>query len=96
VTLIINWVALSGADAGNSPVQGYSLLWDAGNSTKTDEEFAELENKLVTSFTVNGVTGGLTYRFKVRARNIYGYGPASDSTVVVPRDAPGKTATPTV
>jgi len=96
VTLIINWVALSGADAGNSPVQGYSLLWDAGNSTKTDEEFGELENKLVTSFTVNGVTGGLTYRFKVRARNIYGYGPASDSTVVVPRDAPGKTATPTV
>jgi len=96
VTLIINWVALSGADAGNSAVIAYSLLWDAGDNTKADEAFTELENKLVTSFTVNGVTGGLTYRFKVRARNIYGYGPASDSTQVVPRDAPGKTATPTV
>ena len=93
-TLIMNWIAISGANAGNSPVIAYSLLWDAGNAGANT--FTELTDALVTSFTVNGVQGGLTYRFKVRARNIYGYGPASDSTQVVPRDAPGKTATPTV
>jgi hypothetical protein len=94
VTLIMNWVALSGADAGNSPVITYSLLWDAGNAEATT--FTELTDALVTSFTVNAVQGGRTYRFKVRARNIYGYGPASDPTPVVPQDAPGKTAIPTV
>jgi len=50
----------------------------------------------VDQFTVMGVTGGVTYRFRVRARNIYGNGPFSDDTIVVPDDAPGKTAIPTV
>lgn len=34
VTLTMNWVALSGVDAGSSAVIAYSLLWDAGDSTK--------------------------------------------------------------
>jgi hypothetical protein len=55
-----------------------------------------LIDALVTTFTVTGVTGGTTYRFAVRARNIYGYGPTSTVTVVVPADAPGKTDIPTV
>ena len=33
---------------------------------------------MLTAFTVsNGVLGGNDYKFKVRARNIYGYGPYS-------------------
>lgn len=94
VTLTMNWIALSGADAGNSPVIAYSLAWDEGDANLVD--FKELTDALATSFTVNGVTGGLQYRFKVRARNIYGYGPYSDATFVIPDDAPGKTAIPTV
>lgn len=94
VTLTMNWIALSGANAGNSPVIAYSLAWDEGNAAAV--EFKELTDALATSFTVNGVTGGRQYRFKVRARNIYGYGPYSDETIVVPDDAPGKTAIPTV
>jgi hypothetical protein len=94
VTLTMNWIALSGADAGNSAVIAYSLYWDAGDAEATT--FAELTDALVTSFTVNGVEGGRSYRFKVRARNIYGYGPYSDETLVIPDDAPGKTAIPTV
>jgi hypothetical protein len=90
----MNWIALAGADAGNSPVIAYSLLWDAGDAAATT--FTELTDALVTSFTVNNVEGGRTYRFKVRARNIYGHGPDSDATVVIPDDAPGKTAIPTV
>jgi len=94
VTLTMNWIALSGADAGNSAVIAYSLYWDAGDALAT--VFPELTDALVTSFTVNGVEGGRSYRFKVRARNIYGYGPYSDATLVIPDDAPGKTAIPTV
>jgi hypothetical protein len=94
VTLTMNWIALSGADAGNSPVIAYSLYWDAGVALAT--EFTELTDALLTSFTVNGVEGGRSYRFKVRARNIYGYGPYSAETLVIPDDAPGKTDIPTV
>jgi len=95
VAVTLDWIALSGVNAGNSAVISYSLLWDAGVTTATSPT-VELIDALVTTFTVTGVTGGTTYRFAVRARNIYGYGPTSTILVVVPADAPGKTATPTV
>ena len=75
VTLRMNWVALSGVDAGSSSVLAYSLLWDEGNSTIALDAFVELTDALVTSFTKSPVTGGKTYRFQVRARNIFGWGP---------------------
>lgn len=96
VTLRMNWVALSGIDAGSSSVIAYSLLWDAGDANKALAEFVELTDALVTSFTVNAVTGGLAYRFMVRARNIYGYGASSPITTVIPDDKPGKTSIATV
>ena len=94
VTLTMNWVALTGIDAGSSAVIAYSLYWDAGDSAAVT--FTELTDALVTSFTVNAVEGGRAYRFKVRARNIYGYGEYSAVTVVTPDDKPGKTAIATV
>jgi hypothetical protein len=42
------------------------------------------------------LTGGLTYKFIVRARNVYDYGPLSDPVSVTAIDKPGKMATPTV
>jgi hypothetical protein len=96
VTLRMNWVALSGLDAGSSSVIAYSLLWDNADGTKTLNEFLELTDALVTSFTVNSVIGGKTYRFMVRARNIYGYGANSTVTTVIPDDKPGKTLPVTV
>jgi len=96
VTLTMNWVALSGIDAGSSTVIAYSLLWDAGVASTAEASFTELTDALVTSFTVNSVEGGRAYRFKVRARNIYGYGVDSAVTTVIPDDKPGKTAIATV
>jgi hypothetical protein len=96
VTLTMNWVALSGLDAGSSTVLAYSLLWDAGDNTKALAAFVELTDALVTKFTVNAVTGGKAYRFMVRARNIYGYGATSPITTVIPDDKPGKTSIATV
>ena len=95
VSVTMDWIALSGVSAGNSAVIAYSLLWDDGVSAATTVS-VELIDALVTTFTVTGVTGGTTYRFAVRARNIYGYGATSTITVVVPADAPGKTDIPTV
>lgn len=93
--ILLHWIPLTGADAGNSGVIAYSLYWDAGDSAKTAADVA-LVDADITSFLVTGVEGGRTYRFRVRARNIYGDGPFSDELIVIPDDAPGKTDIPTV
>jgi hypothetical protein len=69
-TIQVKWVELSGAQTGNSPILSYNLYWDNASGSSV----YELVDSLVTTFTVTGLTGGLNYSFKVRARNVYGYG----------------------
>lgn len=42
------------------------------------------------------MTGGVNYKFKVRASNIYGYGDFSSEFIVEASDMPGKPPIPTV
>jgi hypothetical protein len=49
VTLIMNWIALSGAASGNSDILGYSICWDNGVST-VDADI-ELIDTLATTYT---------------------------------------------
>jgi hypothetical protein len=64
----------------------YNLYWDNASGTTV----YELVDSLVTSFTVTGLTGGLNYSFKVRARNVYGYGQQfSTELLVQASDLPG-------
>ena len=93
--ILLSWIPLTGVDAGNSDIIAYSLYWDEGDSNKAEADVA-LYDANVDQFTVLNVQGGVTYRFRVRARNIYGAGEFSDDTIVVSDDAPGKTAIPTV
>lgn len=64
------WTALTGTQTGNSPILSYNLYWDNGSGSA----IYELTDSFVTTFTVTGLTGGSNYIFKVRARNVYGYG----------------------
>jgi hypothetical protein len=58
VAVTLNWIPLSGVDAGNSDVIAYSLYWDEGESAKAEAD-VELVDAAVTTFTVTaGVTGG--------------------------------------
>jgi hypothetical protein len=50
----------------------------------------------VTTLSVTGLTGGTTYKFKVRARNVYGSGLFSSELSVLASDIPGTVAIPTV
>ena len=93
--IILSWIPLTGVEAGNSDIIAYTLFWDEGNSTKTEADVPLLDAN-VDQFTVLNVTGGVTYRFRVRARNIYGPGEYSEETIVIPDDAPGKTPIPYV
>lgn len=89
--IVVNWSALTLATTGNSDILSYNLYWDNASGTSD----IELINSLTTTYTVSGVSGGLTYRFKVRAVNIYGRGAFSTELVVTPSDVPGKASIPT-
>lgn len=89
--IVVTWVALTGAATGNSAILTYDLYWDNGSGTTN----VELIDSLVTSYTVSGLTGGATYLFKVRAKNIYGYGAFSSELTIVPSDVPDQVSIPT-
>jgi len=82
--IVVTWSALTLTATGNSDILSYNLYWDNGSGTTN----IELTDSLVTSFTVSGLTGGATYLFKVRAKNIYGYGAFSSELPIVPSDVP--------
>lgn len=100
-TLIdVSWIALvTGTQTGGSSVSidNYEIQWDQGSITSV---FVTLNTAPSTTFSVttatNGVTGGETYQFKVRAINIFGPGDWSPILSVVAAQAPSQPIAPTV
>lgn len=91
-TIVVEWLTLTGAETGDSEILSYNLYWDDA-STNLD---IELIDAIATTFTVTGLVGGNNYQFKVRARNIYGYGAFSDVFLLQAADIPGKPNLPVV
>jgi hypothetical protein len=88
----LSWSALASPADGNSAVLAYNLYWDNGSGTTA----IALLDALSTTLSVPGLTGGTYYRFKVRARNIYGPGAFSTELVVLASDLPAQVDIPTV
>jgi len=92
-SITVTWSALTSPANGNSAILAYELNWDNGSGTPN----IVLSNVLTTSYVVSGITAGTTYKFVVRASNIYGsaalYSPEATATAI---DAPGKPDMPTV
>jgi hypothetical protein len=92
-TIQVEWLPLvTGSGIGNSEIFSYNLYWDNGTGSTS----IELVDELTQQFTVTGLQGGLNYKFKVRALNIYGYGEFSDEYVVEASDMPGRSELPIV
>lgn len=83
-SMTVAWSALSGSAAGNSEVTGYDLRWDSASGST----IYQLSESLSTSYTVTGLTAGITYKYKVRAKNIYGYGTYSTDVSFIASDVP--------
>jgi hypothetical protein len=80
-----------GADNGGSSVIDYRVSYDDAVGT-----FVELASNIVaTTYTATGLTYGLTYTFRVEARNAFGYSAYSDSIAILCATHPEKPATPT-
>ena len=75
--LEVDWVALSlTSETGDSPILSYHLQWDSGSSGVTFTDLVGYpSNSLVLTYLISsGVSSGNTYQFKVRAKNLYGWG----------------------
>eukprot|EP00347_Sterkiella_histriomuscorum_P011727 403371340 len=92
-SITIKWTPLVSPDTGNSQILSYNLIWNQGGASAPS---ITLVDSLVTFFTVNGLSESISYKFQVRARNIYGYGDYSPVTTITPTDIPAKIDIPTV
>lgn len=95
-SISITWTALTSPTNGNSDITGYELLWDNGSGS---DPSITLVNSLTNSYTVpsNMLTPGTTYKFKIRARNVYGSAASYSSvTTASAVNKPGAAPTPTV
>jgi hypothetical protein len=91
-TALANNAAITDADSigltwsapvfdGGSALIDYTVEYDAASSGVT---FTELASGLTdTSYTATGLTQGLTYQFKVKARNSYGFSLTYSSIVSI-------------
>jgi hypothetical protein len=89
----VTWTPLTGSARGGKgvAVTSYEVFWDQSSGdwvslTQTTDLFA----------LKTGLTGGVTYRFKVRAYNKYGEGPFTEEVSVQTSQAPETPAAPTV
>ncbi len=61
-------------ETGGSPIVSYSLEWDNGSNSAS---FVVLngvtENNIMLRYVMNDLTAGMTYRFRYRVRNIFGW-----------------------
>lgn len=58
-TMTVRWVALVAPATGNSPIKTYNLFWDNGLGEVT----IELEDSMITEYSITGLTGGTFYKF---------------------------------
>lgn len=79
-----------GAYDGGDPIQDYRISYDQSTDT-----WIELVSGVTqTSYTVTGLTTGSRYKFKVEARNNYGFSTATSEVVIYAATLPSKPNTP--
>lgn len=93
--VVVEWgaVTAAGLPTGNSAVTAYELLWDNGDPSLSTFVQLTLTTPLATSHTIVGVTEGASYRFVVRAVNVYGTGADSAEATIRASDVPSRVDT---
>lgn len=78
---------------GGSPIIDYRVYYDQGDPAATD--FVVLESNIVgLAYTATPTLMGVTYRFKVAARNLMGYSIKSGSVSILAAQEPNKPSKP--
>lgn len=72
----------------------YSVEWDQGTSTWVTLNAAD---SLLLSYTVTGIaSSSISYQFRYRAKNVFGYGPYSDVASILAIAIPDQMPAPIV
>jgi hypothetical protein len=88
-SITFTWSA--GAKTGGSPIIDYRISYDNALAS-----WSYLQSGVGTlTFTATGLTPGLTYAFKVEARNSFGYSALSDPVQILCATIPSTPSAPT-
>lgn len=63
---------------GGSPVIDYLVMFATGSGA-----YVNLTSVTVVNYKLTGVTTGVTYKFKILARNTYGYSIESNEVIIL-------------
>jgi hypothetical protein len=88
-SLTITWAALT-ADAltGGSAITSYKLEWDQGTGTWLTLVGDPTDDTSLTYTVSSGLTAGDNYKFRLTAKNIYGWGVVSNQVTMTPLGVP--------
>lgn len=90
-SLELLWSGLLGyTETGNSDILAYNVWWDANSGTTN----INLYEGFTLTTMAESLVPGAEYKFKIRAKNIYGYGVYSDTVTLIPDAVPDMMATP--
>lgn len=83
--------ALTGTDTGGVPITSYQIDFDMNTNS---ENWFTLKgfnsNDLSLSVFKTGLTVNTPYKFRYRAKNIFGWGEFSEESTLLPNQIPGK------
>lgn len=90
--ITIDFIELAAPNNGDSEILSYHGMWkEQSASTWVDMNLEDQAFSGQTTLSVyDGLVEGQTYNFKVRAKNIYGFGPFSDPTDIKASSWPAK------
>lgn len=70
----VHWTALlTNAEIGGSAILSYNLQFDQGAGLWSDLVGYSSDFTQLTYIVTDGLTKGVSYSFRIRARNIYGW-----------------------
>jgi hypothetical protein len=93
----VNWSSLTTPDNGGSSILSYHLQYDSGTSATNWTDVVGLSpDSLLLTYTVSSdIESGTEYGFRVRARNIFGWGSYSTPTYITAAREPDQPLAPT-
>ena len=94
--IAVFWDTITNPDNGDSEVTSYSLEWDVGSNGATwIREIGYLSNSLETTYSVtDNILVGYEYQFRLRAKNIWGWGAYSTIVTIKAARVPSQMSAP--
>ena len=99
-SLQVFWTALVGDQTGGAPIDSYNLQWDQGTNAQswydlTGDGVNFPYSTATTGVFSTGVFAGTTYKMRIRAHNVNGWGDFSTILIIKATGIPGMPLPPT-